>query len=391
MTATRRKIILMSANAAWNLANFRGGLIRTLIGRGFEVIAAAPRDHHAGRLTAMGCRFVPLSMDNKGTNPLTDMRLLAQYMRIFLRERPDAFLGYTIKPNVYGSLAAHALGIPAINTVSGLGTAFIRDSWLTRAAKALYRMSFSRSRVVFFQNREDRALFVRERLLSVRRTALVPGSGVDLDRFQPIDTDAQPNRAGPRFLLIARMLYDKGVGEFVEAARILGTQRPEARCALLGFLDAENRTAVARVDIERWVAEGIVDYMGDADDVRSHIAAADCVVLPSYREGTPRTLLEAAAMGKPLIATDVPGCREAVDHDRNGLLCKVKDVQDLARTMITFADMPAQQRQIMGKASRAKMIREFDERIVINAYLTQLSKIVSAPSHRIDAVGASIR
>jgi glycosyltransferase involved in cell wall biosynthesis len=379
MNTTRRKRVLISANAAWNIANFRAGLIRALIARGFTVIAAAPPDDHVRRLTAMGCRFIPLPMDNKGTNPVTDMRLLARYTRIFWRERPDVFLGYTIKPNVYGSIAAHAIGIPTINTVSGLGTAFIRENWLTRAANVLYRMSFTRSHNVFFQNSDDRALFVSKGLLRAEQTALVPGSGVDLQRFQPIDIDTRPGTAGPRFLLIARLLYDKGIGEFVQAARILKRQRPQASCALLGFLDAKNRTAVARADVESWVAEGIIDYLGATDDVRSHIAAADCVVLPSYREGTPRTLLEAAAMGKPLIATDVPGCREAIDHDHNGLLCKVKDAQDLARTMIAFADMPMQRCMMMGKASRAKVIREFDERIVINAYLTQLDKIVTAP------------
>ena len=391
MSLIRQKIVLISSNAAWNIANFRSGLIRELIARDFGVIAVAPHDEHAERLIAMGCRFIPLPMDNQGTNPFADVYLLARYLRIFWREKPDTFLGYTIKPNVYGSIAAHAMGIPVINTVSGLGTAFIRDSWLTRAAKRLYRIAFAHSQVVFFQNEEDRTHFVSERLVSPERTARVPGSGVDLQRFQPVGTDVRPPRAGPRFLLIARLLYDKGVGEFVEAARILKAQRPEVVCAMLGFLDAQNRTAVARSDVERWVAEGVVDYLGAADDVRSHIAEADCIVLPSYREGTPRTLLEAAAMGKPLIATNVPGCREAVDHGRNGLLCKVRDAEDLARTMSAFADMTAQQRLAMGEAGRVKMTREFDERIVIDAYLTQLDEILTVPPHKIAAAQAGIR
>jgi glycosyltransferase involved in cell wall biosynthesis len=172
------------------------------------------------------------------------------------------------------------------------------------------------------------------------------------------------------------LVFDKGVREFVEAARRVRQKRPDAQFAILGFLDVENRTAVARADVEAWVAEGVIEYLGAANDVRSHIAAADCVVLPSYREGTPRTLLEAAAMGKPLLATDVPGCREVVDHGRTGLLCAVRNADDLATKMIDMIDMGAARRAEMGLAGRAKMEREFDERLVIDAYLTVLDEVL---------------
>jgi glycosyltransferase involved in cell wall biosynthesis len=368
--------IVISVNTAWNIANFRAGLIQSLKALGCEVIAVASPDAYVERLLALGCRFIPVKIEGNGTNPLTDAGLLLRYLRLFRSERPDVFLGYTIKPNIYGSFAAQACGIPVINNVSGLGTAFIRDNWLTRVVKWLYRLALARSHTVFFQNKHDQQLFVQQALVAAERTALLPGSGVDLDRFKPVEPVEQRGRKGLRFLLIGRLLYDKGVGEYAEAARIIKAERPEVACALLGFLDAKNPSAVTRDDIDRWVRDGVIEYLGAADDVRPHIAEADCIVLPtSYREGTPRTLLEAAAMAKPLITTDVPGCREVVDHGRNGLLCREKDADDLAEKMIKIIKMTSSERRAMGAAGRVKIECEFDERLVIGAYLQRLAPI----------------
>lgn len=378
-TAAARARVVISINTAWNIANFRGGLIRALIARGYEVIAIAPPDEYAECLIAMGCRFIPIGMDNKGANPLRDMALFFRFLRALRRERPVAFLGYTIKPNVYGSLAAQSLAIPVINNISGLGTAFIRNTWLTRVVKLLYRVALARSEIVFFQNDDDRRLFVERRLVRIEQVKMLPGSGIDLERFKPAEpSEKAPASAGLRFLLVARLLYDKGVGEYVEAARLVRRMRPEARFSILGFLDAQNRTAVQREELEQWVGEGIIDYLGTADDVRPFIAAADCVVLPSYREGTPRSLLEAAAMGKALIATNVPGCREVVDHGVNGLLCRVRDAPDLAARMTEFIDMAPPDRFAMGAAGRRKMEREFDERFVIRSYLEAMQHFLRA-------------
>jgi glycosyltransferase involved in cell wall biosynthesis len=383
--------VIISVNSAWNIANFRAGLIRAMKADGHDVIAVAPSDGYAGQLVNMGCRFIPFPMDNKGTNPFADAGLLLRYFRLFWSEQPDVFLGYTIKPNIYGSLAAAACCIPVINNVSGLGTSFIRNNWLTWVVKALYRLAFARSHTVFFQNEDDRQLFLQHALVAVKRTALLPGSGINLDGFKPIAT-AEPQRAkGFRFLLIARLLYDKGVGEYAKAARILKAKRPEVACGLLGFLDVENRTAVTRDDLDRWVRDGVIEYFGATDDVRPHIAEADCIVLPSYREGTPRTLLEGAAMGKPLIATDVPGCREVVEHGRNGLLCREKDADDLAHKMIEMIDMSASERQAMGAAGRVKMEREFDERLVVRAYLKSLASILEPASSGLEKVRSAVK
>lgn len=372
MTRTTPKTIVISINAAWNIYNFRLGLVRGLQHAGFHVVALAPDDDYVARLHQAGVEFIPIAMDRKGLSPLADAALLLRYWWLLGRLKPDVFLGYTAKPNIYGSIAAHLRGARVINNVSGLGTAFIRRSWLTLLVSQLYRFAFRGSATIFFQNGEDRDLFLEARLVRRDQARLLPGSGVDLERFAAAPLPASAPEA-PVFLLIARLLRDKGVVEFVEAARKVRARFPMARFRLLGFLGAENRTAVGRGEVDEWVREGVVDYLGAADDVRPFIAAADCVVLPSYREGLPRTLLEAAAMGRPLIATDVPGCREIVRHDENGLLCKVRDADSLAEAMIRFIAADEETRQRWADASRARTVRDFDERRVVELYLEAIS------------------
>jgi glycosyltransferase involved in cell wall biosynthesis len=339
------------------------------------VIAVAPHDDHSAKLVEMGCRFLPIEIDNKGTNPARDLSLMSRYRHILKRERPMAYLGYTIKPNVYGSLAAHSLGIPVINNVSGLGTAFIRKSWLTNIVKGLYRTALRRSRIVFFQNEDDRALFADLGLIRPKQTDVLPGSGIDTKTFAPVARVAPAIQGDTRFLLIARLLWDKGIGEYVDAARIVKASHSAAKFGLLGFLDVENRTAVPRSDVEAWVNEGVIEYLGATSDVRPYIAEADCIVLPSYREGTPRTLLEAAAMGKPLIATDVPGCRNVIEDGQNGFLCQARNAQDLAEQMLKFLSLPQSGIAAMGQRSRRKIEEEYDETFVIERYLKELAAI----------------
>jgi glycosyltransferase involved in cell wall biosynthesis len=367
--------IVISINASWNIFNFRRGLIAALQGAGYRVVALSPTDAYAARLAELGVEHVPIAMDSKSVSPLGDLALLRRYRRALQRIRPVAFLGYTAKPNVWGTLAAQSLGIATINNVSGLGTAFIRRGLLTRIVAGLYRIAFRRSATIFFQNPEDRDLFVGMKIVAPGKAALLPGSGIDLARFAP--APAAGNREGFTFLLVARLLRDKGVGEFVEAAAALQARYPKARFKILGFLDVANRTAVQRAEVERWVAEGIIDYLGDAEDVRPAIAAADCVVLPSYREGLPRVLLEAAAMAKPLIGTDVPGCRHVVAQGVNGLLCAPRDAAALAGAMAAMLDLSAEARRAMGAAGRARVEAEFDERLVADSYLAAIERALS--------------
>lgn len=371
---TANKKVMIALNTTWNLVNFRSGLIRALQSAGYEVVAVAPSDKYADGLVALGCRFVHVFMDSNGTHLGRDFLFLWRVFSILRIEKPDVYLGYTIKPNVYGSLAARTLGIPVINNITGLGAVFIRGGWLSQLVKGLYRLALSRSRKVFFQNDDDRQLFIRGRLVHEGVTDLLPGSGIDLARFSPTPL---PSKAPVRFLLIARMLRDKGVGEFVEAARLLKQRGECAEFCLLGFLDVANPAAISQQQMNAWVAEGAVRYLGMSDNVREEIAQADCVVLPSYREGTPRALLEAAAMARPIVTTDSVGCRDVVDDGVNGFLCKPKDPFDLADKMGCIVSMTNAEREAMGLRGREKVERQFDEEIVIRKYLQAIDVAIS--------------
>ena len=370
---------MLTANSCWNIVNFRSGLLDFLEKERCQIIVLAPTDAQARKLTQRGTPVITLRIDNKGLSPVRDGKLLADYRRELRRLAPSALLSFTIKPNVYGSLAAHSLGIPVINNISGLGTAFIRGGWLERLVRVLYRASLRRSATVFFQNLDDRALFIERGLVTPRQSQLLNGSGIDLEAFEP-RPGTQQNGEGPIFLLVARLLWDKGVGEFVEAARIVRERLPRARFQLLGPLGADNRTAVPRTEVERWVGEGLVDYLGEQADVRPFLAAADCIVLPSYREGLPRTLIEAAAMGRPAITTDVPGCRAAVDDGLTGLLCEPRSAKSLADALLRFASLDTDECKKMGDAARQKAVREFDQRAVNAAYLAALTRAGVLPA-----------
>ena len=370
--------VVITVNMAWNLINFRANLIRGLLGAGYEVVALAPNDRHASRVRELGCRFIHLPMDNMGTNPLRDLLLLWRYFRLFRKIRPVAMLGFTIKPNVYGSIAARWLGIPVVNNIAGLGKTFLHEGWLNRVARVLYRIALSCSRRVFFQNQDDLNLFVENGLVREDKAARLPGSGVDTAHFAPQAVSTQTDSAF-RFLLLARLIWDKGVGEYIEAVRILRDAGMKVDARLLGFLDVRNPAAISRKQVESWQAEGMVTYLGDANDVRPHLAAVDCVVLPSYREGAPRSLLEAASMAKPVITSDVPGCRDVVLAGKTGYLVPAKDPRALADAMQRMARLPVEEREKMGKAARQFVVDKYDERKVVEAYIAVMRDISSYP------------
>lgn len=268
--------------------------------------------------------------------------------------------------------------------VSGLGRAFIRKSLVTLVALTLYRLTFQRAHRVFFENLDDKSLFVTRGLIRAEQAIHVPGAGIDLLRFAPTKDVADRESAGPVFLLVARMLWDKGVGEFVAAARSVRQAHPGVRFHLLGFLDVANPSAITRVQVNAWVAEGVVKYLGQTDDVRPFLVQADCVVLPSYREGLPRTLLEAAATARPVITTDAPGCRDTVVDGETGFLCRPADAQDLADKLLRFIALTPDERQAMGQRGRALMELNFDERLVIGRYLDVVQAVaVERPVGRV--------
>lgn len=362
------KSIVFCANAAWNLYNFRLALMQSFLQAGWQVTGVAPADGYEQYLRQRGIGFVPVSVSRSGTNPLADLRTLWQLRKVYHRLRPDAVCQFTIKPNIYGTLSAASLGIPAVNNISGLGTVFISRSPLTKLVLCLYRHSQKRAAYVFFQNSDDRREFIENGLVAARRTGLLPGSGIDLERF-----GLRPLPAGKDdtfvFLMIGRLLKDKGAGEFIRAAEALHARYGRrVRCLIAGSTDAENRTSLSSDEVQRAAAEGAVEFLGRLEDVRGAIEAAHCVVLPSYREGTPRSLLEAAAMGRPLIATDVPGCREVVSHGQNGYLCAARDTAALTAVMERMLNSAPEDLERMGRESRHMAETRFSVQRVIEIY-----------------------
>jgi glycosyltransferase involved in cell wall biosynthesis len=363
--------IVVSSNSAWNLVNFRRPVIEALVAAGYEVIAVAPADGAEPRLTALGVRFWDIRMRGAGTSPFEDSRLLLDYLRLIRAERPAMFLGFTAKPNIYGSLAAQLAGVPVAATISGLGSAFLKGGLLGGLLLRLYRLALSRAQAIFFQNPTDRALFIARGIARPDQARLVAGSGIDLERFAPAPVETGQDF---RFLLIGRLLLDKGIAEYVEAARLVRRRHPAARFQILGGAAPENPSAVSQAELARWAGESIVEQLGVSEDVRPFIAAAHCVVLPSYREGLPRSLLEGAAMARPLIASDVPGCRDVVDHGVNGLLCEVRSASSLAAVMEQMLGLTVADRHAMGAAARKKVEAEFDQKLVAQAYLAEISR-----------------
>ncbi|MFN3839893.1 MAG: glycosyltransferase family 4 protein [Cyclobacteriaceae bacterium] len=361
-------------NTSWNIYNFRINLIKSLQARGHEVHTVAPYDEYTPNLTEIGCIHHPVKMDSRGANPVKDAALIFELRSIYKRIKPDVILHYTIKPNVYGTLAAAWLRIPVINNVCGLGTVFLKNDFISRVAVLLYRLSFRFANKVFFQNPDDLQLFLNRKLVTENRVDLLPGSGIDLNRFSP----APLKRGGPfTFLLISRLITDKGVLEYIDAVKKLKAEGLEAKFQVLGAIDEEHKRGISKSVIDQWIQSETIEYLGTTEDVRTFIQQADCVVLPSYREGTPRTLLEAASSSRPIIATNVPGCNQVVDDQVNGFLCNLKDANDLADKMRKMAALNESELNQLGQNGRKKMEAYYDESIVINKYLDALSEIES--------------
>lgn len=360
--------ILLTGNTTFKLANFREGLIRRLLADGHRVTIVAPPDEYVVKIRALGCDFVPLQMNRNGTSPIDEARLLLSIFNVFRRANPDIVFSYTIKNNIYGGIACRLLGIPFVPNVTGLGPAFNTTGPLNRTLRALYRIAFRKARSVFFQNSSDLDLFTGSDLIPKGRYQLLPGSGVDLKRF--VATPLPDNGDGVRFLLVARLLWDKGIGIYVDAARKVQEVFPQAHFQLLGQLDPDSKSGVSQSRLDEWMAEGVVEYLGSTHDVLPFMQAAHCVVLPSYyREGTPRSLLEAGAVGRPIITTDMPGCRDVVIEDESGFLVAPRDADQLAAACEGFLKLDSQTQATMGAASRRHIAQSFDEEIVINAYL----------------------
>ena len=368
-----RKIVL-SSNTSWSIYNFRLGLVKKLL-ENYEVIIVAPKDKYSQKLIDLGCGYYDIYIDNKGTNPINDLKTFWQYYRLYKKIKPDLIFHYTIKSNIYGTIAAKLNNILSIAITTGLGYAFINNNLISKIVKFLYKFSFKFANQVWFLNQDDYEVFINQNLISKEKGYILPSEGINTEEFKPMNIEKKDNIF--RFLLIARILWDKGIGEYVKAAKIIKQKYQNVEFLLLGAVGVDNPTVISKEQIDKWVGEGIVKYLGVTDNVKSEIAKADCVVLPSYyREGIPRVLLEAAAMEKPIITTDNVGCRDVVDDGVNGLLCKPRDYRDLVDKMEKMLNLSEEERIKMGKRGREKIIREFDERIVIKKYLETIDKIL---------------
>lgn len=353
---------LLIAGFADAIINFRGALIQALIAQGCEVHVAAPYFSDVPeverQLQAWGVHTHEITLKRTGINPLTDLKTAFELYRLMRRIRPAYVLGYTIKPVVFGSLAAWIARVPKRYVmITGLGYAFLRNqawSLLPGLVRGLYRLALRHVDKVFFQNPDDLALFEQQGLLAATTPRfIVNGSGIDVMSFVP-----KPLPSEPRFLLIARLLGDKGVREYVQAAAQVKQHYPQVRFRLVGWID-HNPDAIKQAELDEWIARDYIEFVGRLDDVRPEIEACSVYVLPSYREGTPRTVLEAMAMARAIITTDAPGCRETVVEGQNGLLVPVKSVSALVQAMIRLIESP-EQRAVMGRASREIALAKYD-------------------------------
>ena len=382
-SSTKRsgKVVLF-ANTDWYLYNFRRSLALALQSSGFDVLLISPPGPYGEKLRALGLRWEPLPMDRRSLNPLRELLLLNHLLRLFRRERPVLVHGFTIKCAVYGSLAARLAGVPArVNAVAGMGYVFTSDAPKARLLRPLLRLLMrasldgAKARLIL-QNPDDVALFRRAALVRSDRIRLIRGSGVDCLRFQTHGLARDPS-APLRVLLAARLLWDKGIAEYIGAARILHAEGRAIQFLLAGDPDPGNPAAVPEATVSGWVDEGVVEWLGHMDDMPALLASVNMVVLPSYREGLPKALVEAAACSLPLVTTDAPGCREVVTEGVDGLLVPVRDATALARAIALLQDDPSLA-QRLGTAARAKALAEFDER-VINAATLNVYRELLAP------------
>jgi glycosyltransferase involved in cell wall biosynthesis len=371
--------ILLIAGQAESLVNFRGDLIAAMQAAGHEVHAAAGActDDLLEKLATLGVVLHPTAIARTGMNPLSDARTCLAFYRLMRRIKPEIVLAYTIKPVIYGMLAAQLAGIHRrFALITGLGFAFTNSGGgakrglLRGVLTLLYKLALRNAGGVIFQNPDDQKFFIDAAIVSPRMpTHRVHGSGVNTERFEKA-----PLPEAPIFLMIGRLLADKGVREYAAAARLLKAHIPAARCQLLGAMDS-NPSAITKAELEGWVKDGAIEYLGVLADVRPAHAAASVFVLPSYREGTSRAALEAMAMGRAIISTDAPGCRETVVAGKNGVLVPVRDAQALADAMMELAAETAK-RETMGAASRALAESLYDVRKV-NAQMLSIMGLVA--------------
>ena len=359
--------ILVLINNIGGLYNFRKEVVRAIVDEGYDVYISEPDDDERVKyFEGIGCKIIRTQFKRRGMNPLADLKLLMSYLNLIKHLKPQAVLSYTIKPNVYGGIACRMTGIPQLANVTGLGDAVENGGWLQKLTTTLYKLGIGKAECVFFQNQTNREFCINYGI-ATEKSKLLPGSGVNLQhhKFQDYPADGLI-----KFLFIARLLKDKGTDEFLEMAEVIKEKYPKTEFQILGVVEGDYQER-----LDKLVAEGVINYLGTTSDVRPYLAQAHCTVLPSYHEGMSNVNLESAANGRPVITTNVPGCRETVDDGKSGYLVEVRSAKSLIDGVERFLNLPYHLKVKMGKEARKKVEQEFDRQIVVNAYINELKSL----------------
>lgn len=361
----KQRTILVLTNNIGGLHSFRKEVIRALREKSYDVVISAPDDDvRKNYFQALGCSIVKTNFNRRGKNAIADVILLLDYLRLMRKLHPVAVLSYTIKPNIYGGIASRLMHIPQLANITGLGDAIENGGFLQHLTLCLYRVGISKAHKVFFQNTDNKALFIEKKIVG-KNSILLPGSGVNLEfhRLQPYPGDSQ----SIKFLFVGRLLKDKGIEEYFRMAEIIKKQYPSVEFHILGACDGDYEK-----QLDSLTAEGIVKYYGTTSDVRPFLTDIHCTIMPSYHEGMSNVNLESSANGRPVITTDVPGCRETVEDNVTGFLVAPKDSGSLINAVLKFLHLPYESKCRMGLAAREKMEKQFNREIVVSEYLKAL-------------------
>ena len=370
-----RRVVVTNSTVEY-VVRFRLPLLQALRDAGYQLTVIAPSDPYVTDLNVLGFSHRPLRLQGASTGPVTELMALRDLDNAYRQILPALALHFTPKVDIYGGLVARRLGIPFISNLSGMGTAITRGGWLSALVNWLLRQSQRKAAHLFVQNGDDHDHVLRGNIAPPERVSVLPGSGVDLNAFpfSPLPARA-PTGNAVHFAMIARLVAEKGVNEFMEAAKAVRAGNPDARFSIAGAPPTGHNSAIPYQALEAWSSAPNMEWLGKLEAVETLIRDADCVVLPSYREGTPHVLLEAASMGRPLIAADTIGTREPVIDGQTGLLCAPRHTHDLAETMRRMIALGPRHRADMGRAGRQMMERKYDVRFVVDAYMDRIQRI----------------
>lgn len=363
-----RKKILILVNHDVVIYNFRKELVEKLLSEDYQVIISSPYGERIDELISMGCEYVEASIERHGTNPLKELKLLKYYKKLMHDLKPDVVLTYTIKPNIYGGMAAKKYNIPYIANITGLGTAVEKEGIMQQISILLYKLAFSKIHTVFFQNKENRKLFEDNNIV-VDKHKLLPGSGVNLKQFQVLD---YPSDDTIEFVFISRIMKEKGIDQYIEAARYITNKYPNTKFHVCGFCEEKYENQLSELQ-----SEGVLTYHGMVRDVRKMLKGTHCTIHPTYYpEGMSNVLLESSACGRPVITTNRSGCKEIVDDEKNGFLIEPKNAEDLINKIERFISLDYNQKKKMGIEGRNKVTREFNREIVVDAYMKMINQAI---------------